>query len=215
VHSVSLMHDLCDKYPVNLMPMIGLHPCDVKENYMADLEVLYEHLCTKKYVGIGEVEMDLHWDVSTKEWQKQALLTQVEWAVEKKLPLSLHTRNATLEVIQLLKPYKGKIHGVFHCFSESEELAMEIIKLGFYLGIGGVLTFKKAGIREVVKRIGIDRLVLETDSPYLAPTPYRGKRNEPAYIPIIADEIAHLTGLSAVEVAAITTKNAEDIFACF
>lgn len=210
--SVEAMHALESKYPDVFKSMMGLHPCDVKENYKEVLDSLEALLPQHNYCGIGEVGMDLHWDVTTKEWQIEALMTQVQWAMERNLPLSLHTRNATQEVIQLLKPYKGKISGVFHCFSESRELADEIIKLGFYLGIGGVITFKKAGIREVIASIGIEKVVLETDSPYLAPTPYRGKRNEPSYVRLIADEVAMLTGLSTMQVSEITTLNAKNIF---
>ncbi len=210
--SIERMHHLHEKFPQNTGCMMGLHPCDVKADFKKVLAEMYSWFTKYSYVGVGEVGMDLHWDISTKDWQKEALLTQVEWAIEFGLPLSLHTRNATQEVIQLLKPYKGKVTGVFHCFSESAELAQEIIKLGFKLGIGGVITFKKAGIREVISQIGISELVLETDSPYLAPTPYRGKRNEPAFVRLIADEIASLTGNSIIEVAQRTTENALSLF---
>ena len=210
--SIEKMHAVEDAYPENIKSMMGLHPCDVKGNYKEVLASMYPWIAKRNYVGIGEVGMDLHWDATTKPWQVDALNIQVEWAKEFNLPLSLHTRNATQDVIQILKPHKGKVTGVFHCFSESTELAKEIIKLGFQLGIGGVITFKKAGIREVVSEIGIEHVVLETDSPYLAPTPYRGKRNEPAYVRLIADEVAMLTGLSSIEVAEKTTQNAASVF---
>ena len=212
VSSINKMHALEDAFPQNLRCMMGLHPCDVKESYQKDLALMYEWFSKRPYVGVGEVGMDLYWDATTKPWQEDALRIQIEWAREFNLPLSLHTRNATQEVIQILKPYKEKVTGVFHCFSESLELAQEILKLGFKLGIGGVVTFKKAGIREVVAQLGIRDLVLETDSPYLAPTPYRGKRNEPAYVRLIADEVAQLTGRTSLEVAEQTTRNAEAIF---
>ena len=156
--------------------------------------------------------MDLYWDKSTQKWQEEAFLIQIRWAIEKNLPVSIHSRNATQEVIQLLKPYQGKVSGVFHCFSESKELAHEIVKLGFYLGIGGVVTFKKAGIANVIQEIGLQHVVLETDSPYLAPTPFRGKRNEPAYTRYVADKLAELTGLSLQEVSEITNNNVNQIF---
>lgn len=210
--SINNMHALEDAYPDNIFSMMGLHPCDVKEDFRRDLEIMYSNFSERKYVGVGEVGMDLYWDSSTKPWQEEALQIQIKWAEELNLPLSLHTRNATQEVIQILKPYKNKVTGVFHCFSESKELAHEIIKLGFKLGIGGVITFKKAGIRDVIADLGIEHLVLETDSPYLAPMPYRGKRNEPSYVRLIADEISQLTGKSIIEVAKQTTLNAESIF---
>lgn len=210
--SAPKMFQICKQFPAVLHPMMGLHPCDVKEDFKEVLEALYPYIHQEGIVGVGEVGMDLHWDVSTKEWQKEALQVQILWAIEKDLPLSLHTRNATHEVIQILKPFKGKVRGVFHCFSESLELAHEILKLGFYLGIGGVVTFKKAGIREVISQIGVENLVLETDSPYLAPTPHRGKRNEPSYIRLISDEIASLTGKSTLEIGEITTRNAQELF---
>jgi TatD DNase family protein len=195
-----------------LKSMMGLHPCDVKSDYKHVLQEMGQWFDKRSYVGVGEVGMDLYWDRSTQEWQQEALLIQLEWAKFYNLPLSLHTRSATQEVIQLLKPFKGQVRGVFHCFSESIELANEIIKLGFKLGIGGVVTFKKAGIREVVAQLDLAHLVLETDSPYLAPTPFRGKRNEPAYVKLIAEEVAQLTGHTVDQVAAITTANAKDVF---
>lgn len=212
INSVSRMHDLEDEFPDMLKSMMGLHPCDVKSDYKDVLQELGQWFDKRSYVGVGEVGMDLYWDRSTQAWQEEALLIQLEWAKLYNLPLSLHTRSATQEVIQLLKPFKGQIRGIFHCFSESMELANEIIKLGFKLGIGGVVTFKKAGIREVVSQIDLAHLVLETDSPYLAPTPFRGKRNEPAYVKLIAEEVAQLKGLSLEEVAAQTTANARDVF---
>lgn len=210
--SIEPMHSLEDAHPDLCKSMMGLHPTYVKETYKKDLEVIYEWFNKRNYVGVGEIGMDLYWDKSTQSWQEEALMTQIGWAIEKNLPVSIHSRSATQEVIQLLKPYKGKVSGVFHCFSESKELADEIIKLGFYLGIGGVVTFKKAGIADVIAEIGLDRVVLETDSPYLAPTPYRGKRNEPAYTRYVADKLSELTGKTIEEVSQITQNNVKQIF---
>jgi len=210
--SIEPMHSLEDAHPDLCKSMMGLHPTYVKETYKKDLEVIYEWFNKRNYVGVGEIGMDLYWDKSTQSWQEEALLTQIGWAIEKNLPVSIHSRSATQEVIQLLKPYKGKVSGVFHCFSESKELADEIIKLGFYLGIGGVVTFKKAGIADVIAEIGLDRVVLETDSPYLAPTPYRGKRNEPAYTRYVADKLSELTGKTIEEVSHITQNNVNEVF---
>jgi TatD DNase family protein len=210
--SIGVMHDLEDQYPENCFSMMGLHPCYVKEDFKKDLEVMYAWFDKRKYVGVGETGMDLYWDKSTQAWQEESLNIQIEWAIEKGLAMSLHTRNATQEVIKVLKPYKGKVQGVFHCFSESKELADEIIKLGFYLGIGGVVTFKNAGIAQVVAELGIEKLVLETDSPYLAPVPYRGKRNEPSYTRYVAENVADVTGESLLKVAEATSRNAEQLF---
>ena len=214
LNSISAMLTLQDRFPENMFPMMGLHPCDVKEDFKSVLTQMHEKFLENRtlYCGIGEIGMDLHWDKTTEAWQIEALITQVEWAIEYKLPVSLHTRNATQKVIEILKPYKGKLTGVFHCFTESEELAQEITKLGFYLGIGGVSTFKKAGVKEVVAKIGLDRVVLETDSPYLAPVPKRGKRNEPAYTRYIAENLATVLNMPLSEVAKITTANAQSVF---
>jgi len=210
--SIGAMHILSQKYPDNCFPMMGLHPCSVDKDYQQVLDKMYSYFSENRYVGVGEVGLDLYWDKSTENMQKDALTQQVEWAIEFGLPLSLHTRNATHKVLEILKPYKGKITGVFHCFSESKELAEEIIKLGFYLGIGGVVTFKKAGIINVLEKIGIDRVVLETDSPYLAPTPFRGKRNQPAYVKIIAEFIADSLGISTNDISASSQNNVNQLF---
>ncbi len=212
--SISKMHELCERYPQNMFPMMGLHPCDVKEDYNSVLTRMQEtlHSNPDKYLGIGEIGMDLHWDKSTEEWQQNALVTQIEWAVKYNLPVSLHTRNATQKVINILKPLQGKVTGVFHCFTESQELAEEIVKLGFYLGIGGVSTFKNAGVKQVIQNMGLEYLVLETDSPYLAPTPKRGKRNEPSYTRYIAENLSILLDVSLEEVARSTTANAQRVF---
>ena len=166
----------------------------------------------RKYFAVGEIGMDLYWDKTTKSWQEDAFIQQVEFAISKNVPLAIHSRSATHELIQLLKPYKGKVTGVFHCFSESAELAHEIIKLDFLLGLGGVLTFKNAGLPQALEKIDLKHIILETDSPYLAPVPYRGKRNEPSYTRLIADKLAEVKGISAAEIYEITTANAERLF---
>ena len=212
LESIDAMHSLSQKYQENCFPMMGLHPCSVGEDYQQVLDKMYSHFSENKYVGVGEVGMDLYWDKSTENLQTEALIQQVEWAIEFGIPLSLHTRNATHKVLEILRPYKGKVNGVFHCFSESKELAEEIIKLGFYLGIGGVVTFKKAGIINVLEEIGVDRVVLETDAPYLAPTPYRGKRNQPAYVKIIADFIADSLGITTKDISDSSQNNVNQLF---
>ncbi len=194
-------------------PMMGLHPCSVKENYKNVLSDIKSELYSDyKYYGVGEIGLDLYWDKTTLEWQLDAFREQCGWAVELDLAVSIHTRSATYEAIKLLKSMKLAPKGVFHCFSGSVEEAREIIKLGHYLGIGGVLTFKNAGLPEVLKEFSLDNIVLETDSPYLAPMPFRGKRNESAYIPFIAEKLADVFGVSSATVAEVTTANALKIF---
>ncbi len=194
-------------------PMMGLHPCSVKENYKEVLEMILKELDSGfKYYGVGEIGMDLYWDKTTVDWQSDAFLTQCNWAVERNLGVSIHTRSATYEAIKLLKQMKQVPRGVFHCFSGSFEEAQEIIKFGFCLGIGGVVTFKNSGLPEVLKRIPIEHLVLETDSPYLSPVPYRGKRNESAYIPHVAEKLSEVYDVSVERVAEITTANSKRVF---
>lgn len=212
--TVDGLHRLSEEFKGNCFPMMGLHPCSVKEDYKTVLNTMLNFLNERPYVGIGEIGMDLYWDKSTQKWQEDAFLIQVEWAMNMNLPIAIHSRNATQEVIKLLKPFKGKVTGVFHCFSESKELANEIIKLDFLLGIGGVLTFKNSGLGAVLEQVDLKHIILETDSPYLAPTPYRGKRNEPSYTRLVADKLAEIKKIPHSEVAEITTKNAESLFKC-
>src|SRR5574343_182637 len=194
-------------------PMMGLHPCSVKENYKEVLNLILNELDSGfKYYGVGEIGMDLYWDKTTVDWQSDAFLTQCTWAVERNLGVSIRTRSATYEAIKLLKQMKQVPRCVFHCFSGSFEEAQEIIKLGFCLGIGGVVTFKNSGLPEVLKRIPMDHLVLETDSPYLSPVPYRGKRNESAYIPYVAEKLSEIYDVSVERVAELTTANSKSVF---
>jgi TatD DNase family protein len=195
-------------------PMIGLHPCSVKlESYKTQLEYLQSKLESHTFIAIGEIGMDLYWDTSTEGAQTEALQIQCGWAAEHDLPIALHTRNATKQVIQIIKDLDlPKLTGVFHCFGDGLEEAEEIIEMGFKLGIGGVLTFKNGGLDRVIQSIDLKHLILETDAPYLAPAPYRGKRNESAYIPIIAQKLANVKETSIEEVAKITSKNAIELF---
>ncbi len=210
--SIEGLHALADTYQQVCFPMMGLHPCYVKEDYQEVLNSIFDWFSIRDYCAVGEIGMDLYWDKSTKDWQQDAFLQQVEFAIAKQLPLAIHSRNATHELIQLLKPYKGKVTGVFHCFSESIELAQEIIKLEFLLGIGGVLTFKNAGLPQVLSQIDLQHIILETDSPYLAPVPFRGKRNEPSYTRLIADKLAEIKGIETLRLYEITSNNAEKLF---
>ncbi len=196
-----------------IYPMMGVHPCSIKENYKEELDIAWRYLNNgTKYYAVGEIGLDFHWDVSHKQQQFEAFDIQIEWAIEKGLPIVIHSRKSTYDCIEVLKKYKGRINGIFHCFSGSVEEAREIIKLGFYLGIGGVATYKNSGLRELLPQIGLSHIVFETDAPYLTPVPHRGKRNEPAYIKLICEEVAKIMAKSYSEVVETTTRNALNVF---
>jgi TatD DNase family protein len=200
-------------YIPTIYPTMGVHPCSINENYKQELETALNYLNNgTKYYAVGEIGLDFHWDVTFKEQQFEAFETQINWAIERNLPIVIHARKSTYDCIQLVKKYKGKVNGIFHCFSGSTEEAAEIIKLGFYLGIGGVATYKNSGLQELLKDIDLSHIVLETDAPYLTPVPHRGKRNESSYIRIIADEVARIKGISLMEVADVTSANAMKVF---
>lgn len=202
---------LMDAEPGFYYGMIGLHPSHVKADFRRQLEALAKQLTARSWVAIGEVGIDLYHDRSTYEWQAEALSQQAEWAAQLNLPLSIHFRNALEETLSLLRPYN--VRGVFHCFTGSYEEGRRIIDAGFFLGIGGILTYRKAAtLQEAVKRLPIERMVLETDSPYLAPVPLRGKRNESSYLSYIARALAELQGLSMERVWIQTTHNARELF---
>ncbi len=211
--SVAGMHTLCNKYPQHCFPMMGLHPCSVKENYKEELAIAYNYLQSKKYVAVGEIGIDLYWDKTFFNQQVEAFETQINWALEFNLPIVIHCRNSFDEIFEVLTRFKKLPKGIFHCFSGNAEQAQKIIDTtNFKLGIGGVITFKNSGLDKVIENIDLKHLVLETDSPYLAPAPYRGKRNESAYIPLIAAKVAEVKKCSLLEVASITTANAKEIF---
>lgn len=211
--SIQGMLDLESGYPEFCHAMMGLHPCSVGENYLDELAIVRKWLEIRPFKAIGEIGIDLYWDKTYQREQELAFMQQVEWAIEYDRPIVIHSRESTKEILDLLEPIKQeKLRGIFHCYSGTEDEAHRVIELGFMLGIGGVLTFKKSGLDEVLKNIDLNFLVLETDAPYLAPTPYRGKRNESAYIPIIAARLAEVKGVDIVEVAQITSQNALRIF---
>ncbi len=213
VQSIAALKKTCSAHPMNYFPMMGLHPCSVDENYIGQLELIYEELISDTYYGVGEIGMDLYWDKSTFEIQKNAFVEQAQWAIKLNLPVSIHSREATQPLIKLIKDENlQKLRGVFHCFSGDENEAHELIKIGFYLGIGGSVTYKNSTLPLILKTIGIDSLVLETDAPYLPPTPYRGKRNESSYIPLIANKLAEIFEIDVAEVAEITTNNSKKVF---
>ncbi|WP_367210277.1 TatD family hydrolase [Sphingobacterium sp. R2] len=211
--SIKPVFDTAAAYPDHCFPMLGLHPCDVKENYVEELEIIRKRLETYKVYAIGEIGLDLYWDKSTLEIQKKAFRTQVQWAKELSLPIDIHCREAFTELFELLEElHDDKLFGILHCFTGSLEQANRAIELGFALGIGGVVTFKKAGLDQVVKEIDLKHIVLETDAPYLAPVPFRGKENESSYLTYIAQKVADLHQISIEKVAEITTENSKRIF---
>lgn len=211
--SLDAMLALEKKYPGVCISMMGLHPCYVKENVVDELAIVEKWINTRDFVAIGEIGLDFYWDKTFENQQRTAFEKQMEWALVKNWPIVIHTRNAMQETIEMLKPFAKKgLRGIFHCFSGSAESAKQIIDLGFYLGIGGVITYKNAGLPEALANIPLSHLVLETDAPYLTPVPHRGKRNESGYLLYIAEKLAAVKQTTLEEVAAITTANAQKIF---
>jgi len=211
--SLDAMLKVEQQFPENCIAMMGLHPCYVKENYKEELKLVEEWIEKRKFIAIGEIGLDFYWDKTFTKEQHIVFETQMQWALDLNLPIAIHTRNAMGETIEAVKPFAKKgLRGVFHCFSGSKESAEQIIGMGFHLGLGGVLTYKNAGVAEAVKDIPIEYFVLETDAPYLAPVPYRGKTNEPAYMLEVAKKLAEIKSLPLHEIAAITTSNAEKLF---
>ena len=201
-------------YPDLCRAMIGLHPCSVKEDFERELAVVENWLGRRAWVALGETGIDLYWDKTTLGWQQEALRVQLQWAKQYRIPIVLHTRDAFAETAALVEEAQdGTLTGVFHCFSGTLAEARRAIALGFQLGLGGTATFKNGGLDQVLPALGLDHVLLETDCPYLAPAPHRGKRNEPAYLPLIAARVGELTGKTTEEVAAITTANARKLFA--
>jgi TatD DNase family protein len=201
------------KYPNECFAMMGLHPCSVKENYKDELRHVEKWLSRKKFVAIGEIGLDFYWDKTFTTQQYEAFEMQMQWALEKKLPVVIHTRSAMKETIDFVKPFAAKgLKGIFHCFSGTYEDAGQIISMNFLLGIGGVLTYKNTGLVEVIEKIDLRYLVLETDAPYLAPVPFRGKRNESSYIKYVAGKLSQIKNTDVDKVANITSANAENIF---
>jgi len=201
------------KYPDQVFAMAGLHPCSVKENFKEELDKIEAQLSQREFAGIGETGLDFYWDKTFMKEQYQSLEKHIHWAIQYKRPLVIHTRNSMQETIDFVKKFKGQgLYGVFHCFGGSLENAKEITDAGFFLGIGGVLTFKNSGLADVIKDVDLKHLVLETDAPYLAPVPFRGKRNESSYIKYVAMKLAEIKTISPETVAQQTTENAEALF---
>lgn len=211
--SIKAMLKLEDYHPDQCRAMMGLHPCSVKEDFEKELNILESWLGRRKFAGIGETGTDLYWDKTYQEQQVDALKVQISWARDYNLPIILHSRDSLDLSIQIVEShYFSGISGIFHCFTGNLDQAKRIIDLGFHLGVGGVVTFKNSGLDTLLENIPLDSIVLETDSPYLAPVPFRGKRNEPSYIPIIANKLAEIYKIRVEEIAKITTENARKIF---
>lgn len=213
LQSIQPMLDLVWQFPENCFPMMGLHPCSVSENVDEQLFQIQKWFKKRKFYAVGEIGLDFYWSLDLKEQQIMAFKKQCLWAIQQDLPINIHARNATPDVITILQEMEHpKLRGIFHCFSGNAMEAKQIVEMGFYLGIGGVITFKNAGLSEAIADIDLQNIVLETDAPYLAPVPYRGKRNESFYIIDIAKKLAELKHVSLKNVADITTENSKIVF---
>ncbi len=211
--SIDALWELCNKYPENFYPMAGLHPTSVKEDYQEQLRIVKDELAKRKYVAVGEIGIDLYWDKTFQQEQKDALLFQFDLAIKYKLPVVIHSRDSFVEIMQVIEEFNNpELRGVFHCFTGTEDEAKKIIEKGFLLGLGGVLTFKNSKLREEIKNIPLEKIILETDAPYLTPAPYRGKRNESAYVYYVAKTLAEVHNMKLHEIADITTANAQQLF---
>lgn len=229
--SVKDVLDVCDRYPNYLFPALGLHPENVKEDWQEQLQVLKaavdarmsnspkgvpypiaeRPISERKLIAIGEIGMDYHWDISFKAEQHEALREQMRWAEQYQLPVMIHSRDATEDTLKILREFPS-VKGVMHCFSGSHEVAKQVVEMGYYLGIGGVLTFKNCKLAEHLVGIPLERLVLETDAPYMAPVPYRGKRNESRWMWYVVERLAQVYNCSPEYVNEVTTTNAKALF---
>lgn len=211
--SIDRMLELEEKTKGTCFAMMGLHPCSVKKDFEKELYIVESWLSKRSFVAIGEMGTDLYWDKTFWEQQQEAFRIQANWAKQYKVPIVIHSRESLDQTIKLVEELQdGKLTGVFHCFTGTVEQAERIAKLGFYLSLGGVATFKKSGLDDVIPEMDSTKIVLETDSPYLSPVPHRGKRNEPAYIPLVASKVAQLKNISLEELQRITSQNAAALF---
>lgn len=211
--SIEDMLKLADKYPGYCFPMMGLHPSSVDKNFEKSLYEVENWLSKETFVAVGEMGTDLYWDKTFWPQQQEAFKIQIELAKKHELPFVIHCRESIDETIALIEPLNTiDLKGVFHCFSGNLDQAQRIVDMGFLLGIGGVATFKNGGLAPVIQGIDLDHVIIETDSPYLAPVPFRGKRNEPAYVELVANKIAELKNLEAEEVANVTSATAQQLF---
>ena len=213
INSIAPMFELADKYTGYCYATLGIHPCSVSGPWERELSDMMTLSKQNKVVGIGETGMDMYWDKSTIDIQREAFEAQIEWAKETGLPIIIHSRDCQDLTISLIEKHKDeRLKGIFHCFSGTLEEAKRVRDLDFYMGIGGVVTFKKAAFRDYVDQYGMEHIVLETDAPYLSPVPFRGKRNESSYVVHVGEELADLCGVDLIEFAEITTNNAKQLF---
>lgn len=211
--TIAPMLEIESRWPDNCFAMMGLHPCYVKEDYETELATVEQWLAERPFAAVGEIGLDYYWDKSWIPQQKDAFERQTDLALQYDLPIVIHSRESTADCIGIVRQkQQGHLRGIFHCFSGSLEEAREIVDLGLYLGIGGVVTYKKSTLPEIIATLPLSAIVLETDAPYLSPAPHRGSRNESSYIPLIAEKIAAIKDRSVAEVAGITTANAAKIF---
>ncbi len=211
--SEASMLELEKRFPDICFAMQGLHPCSVKSDFKDALQHVEQSLAGRQFAAIGEIGLDFYWDRNFENEQYLAFHRQVEWAMSLDLPIVIHSRDSMEQTIRVVREHQnGNLRGIFHCFNEDEKSAKEIVDLGFYLGIGGTVTYKKSKLPEALKNIPMEHIVLETDAPYLPPVPFRGKRNESSYIVYVAQKLAEIKGMSIEDVAAKTTENATRIF---
>ncbi|KFF16416.1 TatD family hydrolase [Flavobacterium hydatis] len=207
------MYDLEQKYPDNVFLMMGLHPTYVKDNYVDELKHVETELAKRKFYAVGEIGIDLYWDKTHLKEQQIAFRTQIQWAKQYKLPIVIHCRDAFDEIFEILEEEKSdELFGIFHCFTGTHEQALQAISYNMKLGIGGVVTFKNGKIDQFLNQIDLKHIVLETDSPYLAPIPFRGKRNESSYLLNVVSKLADIYDVSEEEIAVVTTQNSKDVF---
>lgn len=209
--NIAAVQDVCKRFPGFLFPAIGLHPENIGADWESQLSIIHSQLSINNYIAVGEIGLDYHFDTTFKSEQQAALRQQLTWAVERDLPVMIHSRDATEDCLNILREFPG-LRGVMHCYSGSNETAKEIIKMGLYLGIGGVITFKNCKLRENLDGIPLERLVLETDAPYMAPVPFRGQRNESRWMTYVAQVLAEVYQTTVVEVDRVTTANAKALF---
>jgi TatD DNase family protein len=214
VDSIARLHRLSDEYTGYCIPMMGLHPTSITANWQADLNAVKARFASRQYIAVGEIGIDLYWDKTFENEQKRAFEEQLRWSIEYHLPVAIHSRNAIAECIECVRNVgERELRGVFHSFSGNEEELTEILNLkNFYLGINGVVTFKNSTLPETLKKTDLSHILIETDAPYLAPTPYRGKRNEPSYTLKIAEKLSEIYSVSLEDVGRITSENARNLF---
>ena len=213
IETIEPMLHLAEQYPDFCLPMLGIHPCYIQKDFQKQLYQIESWLSKKNFIALGEIGIDLYKDKMYQSMQIEALQIQLELAKKHNLPIAIHSRNAFAETIQIISKFQdGNLRGVFHCFSGTLSEAEQIIALGFHLGIGGIITFKTSSLGNVISNVDLKHVILETDSPYLAPSPYRGKTNDPSYLPYIADAIAVNKKTTIEIVASVTTANAKNIF---